>query len=38
MQFIVSTDPDRAKRRTEYNEMLEETLGEDNNDGDDEQK
>ncbi len=27
MQIVVSTDPDRALPRTEYNEMLEETLG-----------
>lgn len=37
MQLIVSTDPDRAKRRVEYNEMLEEKLGDDH-DGDDELK
>lgn len=29
MQLIVSTDRERAKRRREYNEYLEETLGED---------
>jgi hypothetical protein len=28
MQFVVSTDPERATRRREYNEVLEETLGE----------
>jgi hypothetical protein len=28
MQFVVSTDPERAKQRREYNELLEETLGE----------
>ena len=29
MQLVVSTDPERAKPRAEYNEMLEEILGED---------
>jgi hypothetical protein len=29
MQLIVSTDPERAKQRAKYNEVLEETLGED---------
>ena len=29
MQLIVSTDPERATRRAEYNEMVEEMLGED---------
>ena len=28
MQMVVSQDPVRAQKRTEYNEMLEETLGE----------
>ena len=37
MQLIVSSDPDRAKRGAEYNEMLEETLGKDN-DSDNEQQ
>jgi hypothetical protein len=32
MQLIVSTDPERAKRQAEYNEILEKTLGEDDND------
>ncbi|MCJ1471610.1 hypothetical protein MMC13_000250 [Lambiella insularis] len=36
MQLIVSTDPERTKRQAEYNEMLEETLRE--NDDDDDQK
>lgn len=27
MQLVVSQDPERAHNRTEYNEMLEETLG-----------
>ena len=35
MPLIVSTDSEKAKRRAEYNEMLEETFGEDY-DGDDE--
>ncbi|KAF6223559.1 hypothetical protein HO133_000402 [Letharia lupina] len=38
MQLIVSADPERAKRRAEYNEMLEETLGEDDDDDDDDQE
>jgi hypothetical protein len=32
MQLIVSTDLERAKRRAEYNEILEETLGKDDDD------
>lgn len=28
MQMVVSKDPERAQKRAEYNEMLEETLGE----------